>query len=78
MKINPIKNIPLKTFRDYLKWNGLQLIRTSGGHEIWNKDGLTRPVVLQSHISPVPANVVRNSLITLGVTADNYIEFLKS
>jgi len=43
MATNPLRNIPLKTFRDFLEWNGLQYIRTNGGHEIWNKAGLNRP-----------------------------------
>jgi predicted RNA binding protein YcfA (HicA-like mRNA interferase family) len=78
MATNPLKNIPLKTFRDFLEWNGLQHIRTNGGHEIWNKAGLKRPVVLPTHVNPVEHDVARNTLKTIGITADDYIEFLKS
>jgi hypothetical protein len=38
-----LKNIPLKTFRDYLIHCGLHHIRTKGGHEVWSAKGLTRP-----------------------------------
>ena len=35
MAVNPLKNIPLKTFKDFLKWEGLKHIETNGGHEKW-------------------------------------------
>ena len=78
MSNNPLKNIPLKTFRDYLEWNGLNRIRISGGHEIWGKKGLKRPVVLQTHKDPIPERIVRDTLRNIKQTPDNYIEFLKS
>jgi len=78
MATNPLKNIPLKTFRDFLKWNGLKHIRTNGGHEVWSMAGLKRPIVVPAHINPVEQHVVKNALIIIGVTADDYIEFLKS
>ena len=78
MSTNPLKNIPLKTFRDYLEWRGLSHIRTNGGHEIWNKTGLKRPVVVPTHVNPVEEYVVKNALRIIGTTAEDYIEFLKS
>ena len=52
-----IKNISLETFRGFLKHNGLNLIRSSGGHEVWAGKNLTRPVILQSHISHLYAHI---------------------
>jgi len=78
MATNPLKNIPLKTFRDFLEWNGLKHIRTNGGHEIWNMTGLKRPVVLPTHVNPVEEHIAKNALKTIGITANDYIEFLKS
>ena len=78
MSNNPLKNIPLRTFRDYLEWNGLECKRTTGGHEIWSKEGLNRSVVLQTHKDPVPERIVKNTLRTIRQNADNYIEFLRS
>lgn len=75
---NPLKNIPLKTFRDFLSWKGLKQIRTEGGHEVWSRKDLRRPVILQSHISPVPEFIVKNTLRTISATKEDYIEFLKS
>jgi len=78
MSKSPLRNIPLKTFRQYLKWCGLEYIRTEGGHEIWNKEDMKRPVVLPTHRSPVYESVVRNALATMKKDKDDYIEFLKS
>ncbi|MFA4853719.1 MAG: type II toxin-antitoxin system HicA family toxin [Bacteroidales bacterium] len=70
-----LKNIPLKTFRQYLISKGLKQIRTKGGHEIWAGSDLRRPITLQSHVDPVPEFIIRNSLRTLGVTANDFWEF---
>ncbi len=75
---NPLKNIPLKTFRDFLSYMGLEHIRTESGHEIWGRKDMRRPVTFQTHVDPVPEFIVRNSLRNMNATKDNYIEFLKS
>jgi len=78
MSKSPLKNIPLKTFRDYLEWKGLEYKRTTGGHEMWGKEGLFRTIALPTHVNPVSEMVVRSILQTLGANAEDYIEFLKS
>jgi hypothetical protein len=71
-----LKNIPLKTFRAYLLSCGLKHIRTKGGHEIWSPKNLTRPVVLQTHVDPVPEFVVKNNLRTIGKNEEHLLKFL--
>ena len=78
MSKSPLRNIPLKTFRDYLEWKGLWHERTSGGHEIWKGKGLFRSVSLPTHVDPVSEMVVRSIFKTLGANAEDYIDFLKS
>jgi len=70
-----LKTIPLRLFREYLTFKGLNIIRTKGGHEIWGGKPLKRPIVLQTHIDPVPEFIVRNSLRTLGVSSADFYEF---
>jgi hypothetical protein len=70
-----LKNIPLRLFREYLNYKGLKHIRTSGGHEVWSRKDLNRPVILQTHIDPIPEFIVRNALRTLGVKADDFYIF---
>jgi predicted RNA binding protein YcfA (HicA-like mRNA interferase family) len=78
MPKSPLKNIPLNIFRQYLVWNGLEHIRTKGGHELWNKKGMIRPVVLPTHEDPVYEFIAKNALRNMGVGIENYIDFLKS
>jgi hypothetical protein len=72
-----LKNIPLRVFRNYLIYCGINHIRTTGGHEIWSSKGLTRPIVLQTHVDPIPEFIVKNNLRTIGKSAQHLIEFLK-
>lgn len=74
---NKLKNIPLRLFRDYLSYKGLKIIRTSGGHEVWSRKDLLRPIIIQSHIDPVPEFIIKSNLRTLEVTADDFYKFVK-
>lgn len=71
-------NVPLKKFRDFLESMGLKCIRTSGGHEVWSRADLGRPVVLQSHIDPVPGFIVRTNLKTIGATKKDLLAYIGS
>ncbi len=71
-----LSNIPLKTFREFLFDNGCFRTETGtkgrGGHEKWEKEGLERPITLQTHIDPVPEHIVRNCLRDLGITRKQF------
>lgn len=71
-----LNNISLREFRSYLEFHGLKKIRTKGGHEIWSRNDLLRPVILQTHIDPVPIFIVKNSLRTMRLTTKDLREFL--
>lgn len=71
-----LKNITLKQFKAYLLHCGLKHIRTKGGHEIWSSKNLTRPVVLQTHVDPIPEFIIKNNLRTIGQTEQHLLEFL--
>lgn len=68
-----LKNIALADFKRYLISVGCELTRTNGGHEIWTRKGLTRPIVLQSHIDPVPEFIIKKLLGTLGVSKKGFL-----
>ncbi|MBS1622137.1 MAG: type II toxin-antitoxin system HicA family toxin [Bacteroidetes bacterium] len=72
-----LRNIALKTFRRYLQHCGLKHIRTKGGHEIWSAKHLTRPVVLQTHVDPIPEFIIKNTLRTIGKTEEQLLKFLE-
>lgn len=71
-----LKNIKLSTFRDYLLHKGLKHTRTKGGHEIWSRSDLTRPVVIQTHENPVPEHIIKNNLRTIKSDRKEFEEWL--
>jgi hypothetical protein len=71
-----LKNISLTDFRRYLISVGCERTRTNGGHEIWTRKGLARPIVLQSHIDPVPEFIIKKLLGTLGVNKKDFLNDL--
>jgi predicted RNA binding protein YcfA (HicA-like mRNA interferase family) len=71
-----LRNIPLKLLRDYLKDMGCKLTRTKGGHEHWTRSDLSRPITLQSHITPVPEFIVRNILKQLGKSKKDFTDWI--
>lgn len=73
-----LSNITLKEFRTFLTTVGLHKMRTRGGHEAWVRDGLRRPVIIQTHVDPVSELVVRKTLNDLGITREEFLETIKS
>ena len=43
------------------------MIRHDKGHEKYAKKSLTRPIVIQDHIDPVPEFIVKQIMRTLGL-----------
>ena len=72
-----LNNVTLAEFRDYLRQNGLSLVRTKGGHEAWMKQGMTRPIVIQTHKDPIPEFVIQNNLRTLGISRKDFVAWLE-
>ena len=78
-------NIPLRTFRDFLISMGCKKVNNGtkgrGGHEKWVKEGALRPITLQTHIDPVPLQVValdpipQNSLRPNSIPKKKYSEY---
>lgn len=71
-----LKNIKLSTFRKFLEYKGLKMIRVSGGHEVWSRADLTWPVIIQTHIDPVPEFVIKSNLCTLKSDKQELLDFL--
>lgn len=68
-----LSNISVRDFRKALAKLGLEQCRTMGGHEAWMKEGMSRPVIFQSHVNPIPEFVVRNNLRTVGITKEDFL-----
>ncbi len=76
MPVGTIDNIPLRKFRGFLESRGLAVVRVTGGHEVWARSDMGRPVILQTHIDPVPGFIVRSNLRTIGASKKELIDYL--
>jgi predicted RNA binding protein YcfA (HicA-like mRNA interferase family) len=56
----------------FLEHNGLKHIKTNGGHAIYTRANLNRPIVIQTHICPVPEFIVSQILKHLGFTKKSF------
>ncbi len=72
-----LSNISIAQFRAVLVALGLTRVRTKGGHEAWQKPGMLRPVIFQTHVDPVPEFIIRTNLHTLGLSREEFINLLK-
>jgi YcfA-like protein. len=76
MNTQKLSNIPLSDFREFLIKSGCKKIRVSGGHEVWVRKDLLRPIVIQTHISPVPEFIVKNILRDLKCSKQDFFNIL--
>lgn len=76
MSTQKLSNISIITWRAFLMRVGCQLSRSTGGHEIWAKDGLTRPITFQTHIDPIPEFIIKNGLRTLGMNKKDFFRVM--
>lgn len=70
-------NISVSRFRNILKALGLEQVRIKGGHEMWFKAGMLRNVVFQTHEEPIPEDIIKNNIKTMGITKEQFDEKLK-
>ncbi len=71
-----LSNLTIDDLRRVLRKLGLEYQRTKGGHELWSKPGMKRPVVFQNHLKPVPEFVVLKLMKTLGIDRNGFVEML--
>ena len=69
-----LRNISLADFRRILIALGCEYVRTKGGHEVWKKTGLFRPLIFQTHVNPVSELVVKNLIRDLGISREEFID----
>lgn len=70
-------NISVSRFRNILKALGLEQVRIKGGHEMWFRDGMLRNVVFQTHEEPIPEDIIKNNIRTMGVSKEEFDNKLK-
>lgn len=73
-----LSNISISKFRAVLTILGLHCVRTKGGHEAWQKEGMLRPVIFQTHVDPVPEFIIKTNLRTIGISREEFINLCKT
>jgi hypothetical protein len=71
-----LTNISLATYRRFLTEVGCKCIGIKGGYEKWEKQGLTRPIIVQTHIDPVPIFVIKNTLRNLEISNEEFFDII--
>lgn len=72
-----LSNITLPIFREFLVDMKCSYAGVRGGHEKWRKAGCGRPVIFQTHFKTIPELVLKNNLKVLGLSRDDFIQWLK-
>jgi predicted RNA binding protein YcfA (HicA-like mRNA interferase family) len=75
---NPLKNVSLRDCRKFLTKVGCENKRITGGHEIWTRADLLRPITIQTHIDPVPERIMKQIINALEMDKDEFIEILNN
>jgi len=68
--------LPFKQFEKFLLYIGCTYERQKGGHRIYSKPGLSRPIVVPTY-KRLPVMIIKNNLRTLGLSQKQYWEILK-
>ncbi len=76
MTIHKLSNVSLADYREFLLKIGCNKVGTEGGHEKWTRRDLLRPIIVQTHVDPVPEFIIKNALRTLGLTKKDFFEIL--
>lgn len=76
MSTQKLSNVSLADYELFLLKAGCKHIRDSGGHKVYSRKDLTRPIVVQSHIDPVPEFIIKNALRALGLSRKDFFEIL--
>lgn len=76
MSTRKLSNITLNHYREFLEKAGCKKIRTEGGHEVWSREDLLRPIIVQTHVQPVPEFIIKNALRNLGLTKQDFFNIL--
>ena len=76
MSTNRLSNVPLKDFKEFLSKVRFNYSGTKGGHEKWTRKDLTRPIIVQTHDSPVPEFIIKNALRNLSLNKTDFFNIL--
>jgi hypothetical protein len=69
-------NISIAEFKAFLESKGcVRVDNGNEGHEKWEKPGIPRPIIFQTHIDPIPEFIIRNNLRNLEITRKEFADW---
>lgn len=72
-------NISIEEFKAFLEKHGcIKVSSGNSGHEKWVKEGVSRPVVFQTHVDPIPSFIIKNNLRNIGLSMSDMREWLRN
>ena len=80
MSTQKLSNISIQDFRNFLKSQGLNIIKNTkgrGGHEKWSRLDLERPITIQTHIDPVPEFIIKQVIRHLDMDKKTFFNEFK-
>lgn len=76
MSTRKLSNVTLDDYRAFLEKAGCKYVGTEGGHEKWVRKDLFRPVIVQTHVIPVPEFIIKNALRSLKLIKQDFFNIL--
>jgi hypothetical protein len=76
MSTKKLSNISIAQFQAFLDLVHCKQIGINSGHEKWTRVDLTRPIIFQTHINPIPEFIIKNNLRVLGYSKKDFFDIL--
>lgn len=71
-----LSNISIAEFEEFLEHKGcVRVDNGNEGHEKWVNPGISRPIILQTLLDPIPEFIVRNNLRDLDISRKSFAEW---
>jgi hypothetical protein len=76
MSSRHLRNISISQLESFLELCGCKFIKNKKGHCQYTRADLTRPLVFQNHINPVPEFIIQNLLRGLKYSKNDFFDIL--
>ena len=72
-----LRNVSIADYEKFLQLARCIFVSVEAGHIKYTRSDLYRPIIFQSHISPVPEFIIRNALRSLGISKSEFWQILE-
>lgn len=69
-----IRPVKWQKFEKFLLACGCEFVRQKGGHRVYKKADLLRPIIVPAHSFDLPVSVIKSNLRTLGISDKDYLD----